>query len=158
MNETDPANATYYSTEFCDATEQDDGLLLRSSTSYTANQFANTRNIERTRYGVPRFGHPKNINLLLLGFDTPSDSDGKAYIDGIVASCIAITIFCLFWIGVLVPLRCLGPKRVGMWDQYRTACCYFFFLWLAFLQCCGCRYLRLSGTLSLWDVLDQALY
>jgi hypothetical protein len=86
--------------------------LMEIRDDFVAPAFQETAAIRWTHRGVPRFGYTSDLSALIEG----SDEDGLDYVRGMMASSIAIFIFFTLWILVLIVLRCMGPKRVGMWS------------------------------------------
>lgn len=90
--------------------------------------------VENVHTLAPRFGHARDINLLIIqeggggggnNMTPSSSSSNKAdqqqdYLTGLLASSFAI--FCLFvvWTTMLWTFKCLGPTKVGFLSARRT--------------------------------------
>jgi hypothetical protein len=79
---------------------------------YIRDAFRNTAAIEWMHDVPPRFGHTSDIELLIDG-DSSEQAD---YMNGLLASSIAMFCFFLVWIALLLVFKCCGPKRVGFWS------------------------------------------
>jgi hypothetical protein len=77
--------------------------------------FENTRAIESAHFGVPRAGHTNDVMKLIFG----TQEEAKDYVVGLLVASISVFIFFLSWIAILVTLKLLGSKRVGLFSGRR---------------------------------------
>ena len=75
--------------------------------NYHVSDFA--RNIRGAFSDIPRFGHSRQIELLL----SFSKRDQRNYIDGVVSFVILIIFLVAFWSLLLLYFRCRGTTRYG---------------------------------------------
>jgi hypothetical protein len=79
--------------------------------------FSNTPPIEIAHTGIPRFGFPNDIMLLITG----TEQDQQDYVKGIVISSVVVACFFLVWVVALCVLKGMGRKRVGWLSGQRKA-------------------------------------
>jgi hypothetical protein len=78
--------------------------------AFDAPDFQNTKAI-RWMHGItPRFGHSRNLLLLMQG----NEDEQKDYIRGLIASSIAVFSFFLVWMIFLLIFKCMGPNEAGI--------------------------------------------
>jgi len=92
------------------ATELCYTVLNATLPPYQSVQFDDPDHVVRVHYDSPRFGHTRDIDVLIKD----PRGDGKDYVKGLISSSIAIAVATVVWCLVLLFLRLLGPSRVGM--------------------------------------------
>lgn len=107
-------NATLSS--ICDHSTLHAEIKNVSNMTYQAPIFRNTITIEHFHFGVPRFGHGKNISADLI---QGSPTQQRNYLVGLFASSIALFAMFALWVIILLVLKMLGPSRVGLFSGRR---------------------------------------
>ncbi len=86
--------------------------LERDVDDYQPRPFQNSNMIVLGRRGVPRFGFPSGIEKTVNG----NVDEAASYLTGVVVCSLCIFSFFLCWVIALIVLRCLGPRRVGIYS------------------------------------------
>jgi len=91
-------------------------LLFTEEPKYFA-PFQNTKPIVSAHTRIWRGGHTNDILDLVTG----NKEEAVSYVTGIVVSAVTVFIVFLSWMVVLLTLKAVGRKRVGLWSGRRTA-------------------------------------
>ncbi len=89
--------------------------LERDLVDYQPRPFQNSNMLVLGRRGVPRFGFPSGIEKTVNG----NVDEAASYLTGVVVCSLCIFSFFLCWVIALIVLRCLGPRRVGIYSGVR---------------------------------------
>ena len=87
----------------------------RELVKYQPQPFRNSDMLLLGRHGVPRFGFSSGIEKTVNG----NVDEAASYVTGVVVCSLCIFSFFVCWVVTLILLRCLGPRRVGIYSGVR---------------------------------------